>query len=253
MSDIKMPVLDPAHLAEIAQKAAVKAAESEINDFYNGYSSPFKKAVREHLEKNIPSIHFDVVDIVKAINIGAQEQINMIAQESIARTYLPMLKKMLTRTDETVKFSDLLKEFIDHSDFDVEDDDPDMYEVEIYQTWPESPSLSEYQTIKISNGELTYEFNEKMVNEEAKDGTKSKFLILKSLPKSVSPERFSTVVRDIKLDVDGTELKIPFEPHALNDAFVNHCAALVISKSKIVMDVDNFNEDLFPERGHCSC
>jgi hypothetical protein len=46
---------------------------------------------------------------------------------------------------------------------------------------------------------------------------------------------------------------MPLYQNVLEDSFVSFISKLVIANSKITFDVDNFNENLFPERDHCHC
>ena len=49
MKDL-VPVIDTEVLQEKVNQAAMKGALSTIEDFYTGYNSPFKKAIKEDLE-----------------------------------------------------------------------------------------------------------------------------------------------------------------------------------------------------------
>ncbi len=233
MESLKLPELDLKVLEEKAKEAAMKGAIKEIEDYYGGYNSPFRKQIKDDLEKKTTSIHFDLPDIISLINQALSIEIDRIANNSIAETFIPLATNALTRIDGDVKFSDILKEFIRccHSDF------KDGYSPEV------SVDESEHGWLNI---ELTFaDYRDKenkyeiTLHQEYKD--KGKYCIL-SLPRSETPYNYT---KTMKLSNGDSTIEIPFTRDSLKDEFTSYIARILISKCSIVMDCDDFREDMF--------
>jgi hypothetical protein len=51
--------------------------------------------------------------------------------------------------------------------------------------------------------------------------------------------------------VDDAKIELPFTRNVLQDNFVSYLASIVLCNSKITMDCDGFEDNMFPERCHC--
>ena len=110
-----LPKIDLDILQEKANEAAMKGAIECINNFYNGYNSPYKKAIEEELKSKSLMNGGNIIlpDILVRINEQLSAEIDRIANQAIAKTYIPLVTKFLTGVDREVKFSDILKKFKD--------------------------------------------------------------------------------------------------------------------------------------------
>ena len=58
----------------------------------------------------------------------------------------------------------------------------------------------------------------------------------------------------MKISLDGgATLELPFTKGILEDEFTSFIARLDIGNNNIVFDVDDFDEDMFPQDDHCHC
>jgi hypothetical protein len=56
----------------------------------------------------------------------------------------------------------------------------------------------------------------------------------------------------MKITVGDVKIEVPITTGLLQNDFTGFLASILISKSKITMDVSHFNDDMFP-RDHCYC
>lgn len=244
-----LPVINLELLQQKANDYAQKGAEECLKDFYTSYNSPYKKAIEENLKNKSIDNNFNIPDIIAVLNEKFSEEIDQIANTAVAKSFLPLVKQFLLREDSEIKFSDILKKFIECTDFQ-NDDDLDIYEYVVEKAEPRhnlkslNDSFFEYQ---ISNGKTGYELR---FYQKEKDHTE-----IMALPyMKESNGRYhggyeSKQVMKISLD-GGATLEMPFTKGILQDPFISYIARLVIGQNKIIFDVTGFDEDMFP-REHC--
>lgn len=245
-TSIILPVLNTEELQKKANDYAQKGAEEALKEFYTGYSSPYKKAISENLENKGLDHSFNIPDIIGVLNQKFSEEIDLIANTAIAKSFVPMLKEVLTREDAEIKFSDILKKFIEVTNFDRDNDDFEDYTAEkIESTESYRSSFFKY---KILNGKIGYEIH--FFNS-------SKSLTIMSLPcmldnrSGYSSGYESKQTMKVSLD-GGATLEMPFTRGILEDRFISFIARLVIGNNNIVIDVEDFDEDMFPtDECHC--
>ncbi|MCT8340519.1 hypothetical protein MG296_10675 [Flavobacteriaceae bacterium TK19130] len=222
-------------LQQKANEYAQKGAEETIKEFYSGYSSPYKKAIKEHLENRGFDHAFDLPDVVASINESLTKEIDKIANTAVAKTFVPMVTEFLTRAPKKMNFSEVLKEFINCSDFDHDEENEDDYCVNIIK---EDRS---FLRLVLENGTDEYEIG----FYKEKDG-----YTIYSLPFTYSGEK----ERIMKISLDGgVNLELPFTKGVLENKFTSFIARLVMAETVITFDVKEFSEDMFPERDHCHC
>jgi hypothetical protein len=221
-------------LQEAIDKAALKGAIEVINDYYSGYNSPYKKALREELEnKKINTIGIKLPDIIGLINEKLSKEIEIIANNSVAQTFLPMLQDSIFRHEKEVNFSDILMKLIKEHDIERDGDD---WEIEL-----EEHKVHQWITVKIS-GEEDYNFT--MYEFKNKDSEESMYKIL-SLPRK-DAKFIKYTDHENKTSVD-----IPMLPAFLDDKFNTFIASLIISGSFIELDCEGFEDWMFGDS--CSC
>ncbi|MGN7818823.1 hypothetical protein ACTJJB_01765 [Chitinophaga sp. 22536] len=232
-----LPTLDMAVLQEKANEYAMKGAIEKIKEYYTGYDSPFKKEISRVLEAQQVGVCFELPDIIARINEGLTNEIDKIANQAIAQTFVPMVSKFLTRADKEVKFSDILRFFIEYVD------DKESYPYD-YNASVNEDSKYGWLNVELSGPGK----NVKFTLHESRRNKESKTYSALSLPHTYgSQSRYETMT----LSDNGSELKIPFTPNVLRDEFTGYMARLVLSQSEIVIDTTEFDDSMFPERCHC--
>src|SRR6476661_4245160 len=103
-----LPVINTEVLQQKANEYAMKGAEEALKGFYTSYNSPYKKAIEENLKNKGLDHSFNIPDIVGVLNDKFSQEIDLIANTAIAKSFVPMIKQILTREDAEVKFSDIL-------------------------------------------------------------------------------------------------------------------------------------------------
>ena len=239
-------VLDKEALEKKANELAYKAAVSELEDFYTGYNSPFKKQLRESFNNKTISLSFEIPDILAVLNKEISKKADEIANTAIAKTFLPMATELFTRIESEINLSEMLKEFISQTSYSYDDDiSTDDFTLSIEQSYPDSNCLQEFNTLEISSNNKKYEVSIQ-IKETAEN---KKFFTVTSLP-----HQRTTHNRTMEFTLEnGARLEMPFEQSILSDHFNMYLARLVIAKTRVFFDVDDFEEDLFPERDNCHC
>jgi hypothetical protein len=219
-------------LQEAIDQAALKGAVDVINDYYSSYNSPYKKALKEELEnKTINLIGLQLPDIIGLINEKMKQEIELIANNALAQTYLPMLQSSIFRHEKEVKFSEIIQRLVNEHDIDYSNQD--KWEIIIKET-------KEYKWLKVSieeNGEKLYQFTMHHIREN------EKYKIL-SLPKNDGQFIKYT-------DKEQNRLEIPMLPAFLSDEVNSFIASLIISGSEIELDCEGFEDWMFGEKCYC--
>tara|TARA_R110002126_G_scaffold291063_2_gene450240 strand:+ start:37900 stop:38634 length:735 start_codon:yes stop_codon:yes gene_type:complete len=237
--------LDKERLQAKAVELANKAAVSELESFYTGYDSPYKKALRKALENKSISFNLELPDIITLLNEEIGKKADEIVNTAIGRTFLPIATKLFTRAKSEIKLSEFLKEFISESSYQYDSDiDWEDFSFEYERKWPDSEVLKDYYTITISNNSRNYEISAKFFKED-----EQQHIIIDSLPSQLSN---SSRNMTISLE-DGVKIEMPFTTGVLRDAFTMYLARLIMANTKIIVDVEDFEEWLFPERDNCHC
>ena len=251
------PKIDQKKITAAAKEGALKGALEEIKEFYTSWSSPYRKAIKEELEtKGIGDFKLDIPDIIALLNESLSKKVSEIANEAIARTYIPIVQQFLTREEKQIKLSDMLKEFIscnylsDHENLEnceLEVERRSEDENEYNYQWLNVAIYCEEHIYEMTLSP-TYE-SEKEVKENKGVG-KLKYTFL-GLPQKKNKPGMSDYPQTMVLMKDGVELKLPFTKDVLSDPFTSYMYRLILSGSEITIDVEEFDEDMFEERCHC--
>lgn len=231
-----LPVIDTEAIRVKANEFALKGAIKEVEEYYTGYNSPFRKAISEELAKQEIGGIIALPNVIAAINDGLAAQAALIVNQAIAQSFMPKVARLLTRVDKEIKFSDLLKEFIEVSgcyDPKIED-----FEVSV------EVSRHGWLEVDISTEDKNYKLTLHEDYQSKKAGVKKYHML--SLP--VDSESRSKM--KISLEGGGS-LEMPFTSDVLSDGFISYLSRLVICDSLITMDTEEFQDWMFPERCHC--
>lgn len=240
-----IPVLNLEELQAKANEAAQKGALDAITEFYTSYNSPYKKAIEENLKNKGLDHSINIPDIIGILNQSISQEIDLIASTAISKTFVPLVKKFLTREDAEVNFSDILKKFIEITDYQ-NNEDLHYYE---YIVERKDSSTRGFFNYRIFNNNLAYELHFFEYNNTT---------TIISLPNKKDESRRyysgyeSKQTMKIYLD-GGASLELPFTKGILEDEFVSYIARLVIGNTNIIFDVKEFDYDMFPDRDECSC
>lgn len=236
-------------LQQKANEYAQKGAEDALKEFYTSYNSPYKKAIEENLQNKGIDRTFDIPDIIGVLNEKFTQEVDIIANTAISKTFIPMIKEFLTRVEPEIKFSMILEEFIKATDFEHNDDlDYYDYTVEIVK------DDGSFMYLTVSNIEVSYEIH--FYLKSKKEDVKKVYEIytLPYLKNPISKNYTSTKLsKTMKISLDGgATLEMPFTTDILTDKFMSFIAKLVIGNTQIHFDVTDFDEDMFP-RDECHC
>lgn len=233
-----LPNLDLEVLQQRTNEAAMKGALQAIDEYYTGYNSPFKKAISEKLEGTTLSGGIDLPDIIALINEKLGKELDEIANTAIGKTFIPQLSSIIFRQPKEVKFSDILKEFI--KAYDISADDGRYASVDI-----KPGNVSDWLNVIISCGAHEHTITLHSVFETKKDAAPKRQLL--SLPyKYRSISDYGQKMKLI-LPEERAELELPFSRSVLDDKFCRYIAALVIGRSHIEMDCEDFEESMFQD------
>ncbi len=245
-----LPVLDTDALQKKANDSAQRGAEEAIKDFYTGYDSPYKKAIKENLQNKGLDNTITIPDILGILNESISKEIDLIANNAVSKSFIPLIKKFLTRADAEISLSDILKEFIQCSRFEY-DEDSNIEDYELTITKDEGS----FVRMEIENRNVKYELNFFIKTNKDETPKIYEIYVLPTMTdKSYKSSLYSSSVsKTMKLSLDGVTLELPFTPKVLEDKFMTYIATLVIANTKITFDVDGFHDDMFPNRDICHC
>lgn len=238
-----LPILDIEVLKNKAQESAMKGAIKEIEDYYNSYNSPYKDAIKEELKKQKTKWSISLPDILATINDKLTEEIDLIANKAVSKSFVPMVQKFLTREEKEINFSYILEEFISTMKDNLpygEELDEYSFEVEV-----KKHDRHDWLCVEIMSEKQNYSMT-LHTSGTPKEGEKQKYQIL-SLPHTDSSSN-----QTMTLKINGVSLEMPFTKDVLKDGFTSFIAKLIIADSDITMDCTDFNEDMFP-RDECYC
>lgn len=230
-----IPTLDAKVLQEKTNEYALKGAQEVIKEFYSGYESPYKKALRKAMDEQPLGFNFGVPDIIAKINDAIAVEVDTLANAAIAKTYLPMVKEFLTRAEPVIRFSDFLREVIKDLDIETTEDLELEMGLNSKYGWYDISITTEQNTWSVTLHECW--------DKEDKEKKYYQFLSLPNIENSHS--------RYMKLKVDNATLEIPFTSNILNDKVARLVATYIIGKTKVVVDTTELEEDFFPEKCHC--
>ncbi len=231
-----LPTLDLEVLQQRTNEAAMKGALQAIDDYYTGYNSPFKRAISERLEATTISGTIDLPDIITLINEKLGKELDQIASTAVSKTFIPQLSRILLRQPKEVKFSDILKEFI--SAYELSADDGEYASVEIKKS-----DFGDHLNAKISGGDHEHTIALHVNWDNRHDATPKRQLL--SLPNRYSSVFDRGEKMKLILPEERAELELPFSRSVLDDKFCRYIASLVIGRSVIEMDCEDFDESMF--------
>lgn len=244
-----LPQIDTKVLQEKANEYAMKGALDALKEYYTGYNSPYKKAIEENLKNKGVDHTIEIPDIIGILNDSISQEVDMIANNAVAKSFVPLVKRFLTRADAEVNFSDILKEFIEYSEYKSDED----LEIDDYSV-AEVKNDGSFMYLTISNNKISFElhFYKKSRKDEPEVYELYTLPYVKDNNDKYSSRTFSE--KKMKISLDGVSLELPFTPRVLEDEFMSYIATLIIANSQISFDVKDFSDELFPDKDNqCHC
>ena len=131
---ITAPVLDKSIIQKAAQEAATRAALREIEDYYCGFDSPYRKQLREYLQKNAPSTRLELPEfsemLSKSLSAEIENIVNKKCVESFAQEIRRAFSHLKEESDGTILLSTLAEDMMTYIDFDDPEYD-NSFELEV--------------------------------------------------------------------------------------------------------------------------
>lgn len=240
MENLEQPKIDVKAIQERANKAAEKAYLKEVEEYYTSYGSPYRKMIKTELEKQEFSFSMELPNVLGKINEALEKEIDAIANNAIAHTYIPMISNSLVGLGKEITLSYLLKEII--KELEPEGDQYDDFSFH-YDEHTEHGWLS----CLLTTPDSEYEFTLHSVNYR---NDKPKQYQLLSFPSNKSKQGYNSNMIVYKDDV---KIEMPFTPNILKDKVLGLFFKMMLGASKVTVDCSEFNEDMFPEQDHCHC
>ena len=241
MADLifKTPEIDAEKLQAAANAAAEKAFLKEIEDYYNSYNSPYRKEVRKHLEAQKLSFPIELPDIVKKINESLSAEIDRIANEAVAMTYMDIVNRALVRIEKSVKMSDVLRMIF-------EEIRPDENE---YDTFTFSYKKDKYENwlrcdLTTPNG--AYDFTLHTTGFYRSKEDEKELEMAKGIRYQLLNFPYTNGKKQMVIYKDDVKIEMPFTPDIINDKVFLVFMKLMLSKCEIEMDCSSFPDDMFP-------
>ena len=231
---LTVPEIDKEKLQKVANEAAQKAFFTVVNDYYNEYKSPYQKKVREQLDKQEFSYALQLPDILSKINESLSAEIDRIANEAVAYTYLPLISRILIRIQKYLKWSEVLKMIIS----ELEPEESEYADFLFSYTHDKLGWLN----CKLNTPENVYEFTLHTTEYKPKPGSEIKYRLL-CFPENKGLEKYR---RKMVIRKDDVTIEMPFTPGIIQDKVMSIFMKLMLSNCEIDMDCDSFDDEMFP-------
>lgn len=230
---IVTPVLDIEKLQQVANEAAMHAAIKEIEDYYNGYNSPFRKQVQEYLKQNVPSPEIEIPNIVEEVQKSIVGEVEKIAKELSIKNCIQALRKGITHLpledDGSIKLSKVFNEM----QKEIDPENGEWIEASVKEDgFCTSRWLDVILTIKKENCDekvLKFTLHEIYTGGGKSSGT----MQVLSMPCHI--ERYENANIKLKTD-EGFEIEMPIFHGLADDPILLTIAKLVMYRTPVVVD-----------------
>lgn len=236
MKDLNNIKPDNKKILEVAKAAAEKAYLKEIEDYYTSWDSPFRKKIKTELDKIEFHWSLDLPNFLNKINEALKSEIDKIANNAIANTYIPLLSEATVGLDKNMNFSELLKLIIKELE-------PDTDEFDSYYVSVNKNDRHGWLNCDLTTDQNTYSFTLHTVL-----NNKNKYQLL-SFPYSSNTDFTNKKMALIKDDV---KIEMPYYSNISSDKVLMIFFKMMLSNTHITMDCDGFNEEMLP-RETCHC
>ena len=233
---IQAPVLDMSIIQKAAQEAATKATLREIEDYYCGLNSPYRKQLREYLEKNAPSARLELPEFCELLSKSLSAEIENIVNKKCVEKFAQVLRRNFTHlkeeSDGTILLSTLAKSMM----YDIDFDDPDHHNT--FELEVRDGSLSWWKevcvTVSKDDEEKTYRFT---LTSNSSDGTYS----ILSMPYKKDDDYYS--YDKMTLKSEKLTISFPMFSGVSNDYILLVLARCVMFDAHIRIDKEFITKD----------
>lgn len=235
---ITAPVLDKNIIQKAAQEAATRAALREIEDYYCGFDSPYRKQLREYLEKNAPSTRLELPEfselLSKSLSAEIENIVNKKCVESFAQEIRIAFSHLKEENDGTILLSTLAEDMMTYIDFDDPEYD-NSFELEV-RDGSFNKLKDVYVTISEDDVEKKYKFT---LMPNSSDGT---YRVL-SMPYTSDDNDLYTANKKITLKTEKCTVSFPMFSGVSNDHTLLVLARCIMFDAQIRIDQDYISKD----------
>lgn len=235
---ITAPVLDKNIIQMAAQEAATKAALREIEDYYCGFDSPYRKQLREYLQKNAPSTRLELPEfsemLSKSLSAEIENIVNKKCVESFAQEIRRAFSHLKEESDGTILLSTLAEDMMSHIDFDDSEYD-NSFELEVRDS-SFNYLKDVYVTISEDDAEKKYKFT---LMQNSSDGT---YRVL-AMPYTSNDNDLYTADKKITLKTENCTVSFPMFSGVSNDHTLLALARCIMFDARIRIDQDYISKD----------
>lgn len=235
---ITAPVLDKSIIQKAAQEAATRAALREIEDYYCGFDSPYRKQLREYLQKNAPSARLDLPEFTELLSKSLSAEIENIVNKKCVESFAQEIRRAFSHlkeeSDGTILLSTLAEDMMTYIDFDDPEYD-NSFELEVRDG--SSYNLKDvYVTISEDDAEKKYKFT---LMSNGSDGT---YRVL-SMPYTYNDNDLYTADKKITLETEKCTISFPMFSGVSNDHTLLVLARCIMFDAHIRIDQDYISKD----------
>lgn len=235
---ITAPVLDKSIIQKAAQEAATRAALREIEDYYCGFDSPYRKQLREYLEKNAPSTRLELPEfselLSKSLSAEIENIVNKKCVESFAKEIRRAFSHLKEESDGTILLSTLAEDMMTYIDFDDPEYD-NSFELEV-RDGSFNKLKDVYVTISEDDVKKKYQFT---LMPNSSDGT---YRVL-SMPYTSDDNDLYTANKKITLKTEKCTVSFPMFSGVSNDHTLLVLARCIMFDTHIRIDQDYISKD----------
>lgn len=234
---ITAPVLDKNIIQKAAQEAATRAALREIEDYYCGFDSPYRKQLREYLQENAPSTRLELPEFSEMLSKSLSAEIENIVNKKCAESFAQEIRRAFSHlkeeSDGTILLSTLAEDMMSHIDFDDSEYD-NSFELEVRD---DSFNMKDvYVTISEDDVEKKYNFT---LMSNSSDGTYRVF----AMPYTYDDNDLYTADKKITLKTENCTVSFPMFSGVSNDHTLLVLARCIMFDAHIRIDQDYISKD----------
>ena len=238
-----VPSIDMSKIQEYANQYAMEGMRKALEVFYTGYDSPFKKAVLEHFEDQVPSFDLDLPRIMAMLNEALSSMCDQIVNQAIATSYIPLVNDLLTQTAKEVRVSDIVKKFVEHYQ------DDRSWDSDNFTAYLQKDDKFDWYNLYLESAEDEVKLHITLHNTITLNENGNRYYKLLSMPYE---ERYGDKFGRMKCTVtteDGKNatLEMPYGHGVLCDGFLRYIARLVMFQTCIVLDTMDFEDIVYPD------
>lgn len=235
---ITAPVLDKNIIQKAAQEAATKAALREIEDYYCGFDSPYRKQLREYLQKNAPSARLELPKFAELLSKSLSAEIENIVNKKCVENFAQEIRRafshMKEESDGTILLTTLAEDMMSYIDFEDSEYD-NSFELEV-RNGSYSYLKDVYVTINEDDEEKKYKFT---LMSNGSDGTYS----VLSMPYTSNDNDLYTANKKITLKTEKCTVSFPMFSGVSNDHTLLALARCIMFDAHIRIDQDYISKD----------